>query len=134
MYSLVELAGWTNIVFISIMISIYPIKLSYLVLAKKKGRKNVKKLGKLYNFSKRAHPFLGVLILSIGFYHGYNAFSLTVLHTGTILLYLILTMGLVALVGSNFDPFKKHWRIVHRSLSLLVVLFAILHVFWKNII
>lgn len=130
---MVAFTGWINIFFIVLMGILYPLRIIYTRLAKERGRKNVEGLGTLYRSFKKAHPILGAIILLVGFYHGSRALSLTVFRTGTVLFYLILAMGLVALVGPRVKPFKKHWRIVHRALSPLVFLFAILHVFWRNI-
>lgn len=130
---MVAFTGWINIVFIILMGSLYPLRIIYTKLAKKRGRKNVEGLGKLYRFFKNTHPILGGIILLLGSYHGATALSLTVFRTGTVLFYLILAMGVIALVGPRVKPFKKHWRLVHRALSPLVFLFAVLHVFWRNI-
>ena len=131
---MVNTLGWINIGLLVIMGSIYPIKKTYLRTLKLKGKEKAKTLGLIYGFSRKAHPVNGILILAIGFYHGSQAFSLRVLHTGTLLLYGILIMGLVAIIGKKVKPFKKHWRGVHRALGGLVFVFAALHVFWRNII
>jgi len=130
---MVTTIGWINIVFIVVMGSIYPIKQTYLKKMKEEGKEKAEPLGKLYRFSRKAHPALGVIILILGFYHGYQAFSLTVLHTGTVLLYLILAMGIVAIAGQKVKAFRKHWRTVHRTMGGFVFLFAVIHVFWRNL-
>lgn len=131
---MVTTIGWINIVFIAIMGSIYPIKLTYMKKYKNEGKEKAKNLGKLYQFSRKAHPITGIAIILLGLYHGSKAYSLSVLHTGTILLYLIILMAIVAVVGQKVKPFKKNWRILHGRLGILVYIFAILHVFWRNII
>ncbi|TYQ16325.1 UNVERIFIED_CONTAM: hypothetical protein Cloal_2854 [Acetivibrio alkalicellulosi] len=131
---MVTTVGWINIFLIIIMGSIYPIKHKYMLTYKNEGKEKAKALGQLYRFSRKVHPVTGVLILLLGFYHGSQAYSLTVLHTGTILLYSILLMAIVALVGQKVRAFNKHWRIVHRGIGIFVFLFAVLHIFWRNIL
>ncbi len=131
---MVVVIGWVNIGLILIMSGIYPIKRRYLKMFKEQGKEKAKNWGKLYQFTRKAHPILGLVILIMGFYHGYQAFSLTVWHTGTLLLYTLLVMALVAMAGPRIKAFKKHWRVVHRSLGGVVYLLAILHIFWRNIL
>lgn len=131
---MVILIGWINIGLIVLMGSIFPVKKMYLKKMKEKGKKEAENLGKLYRFSRKAHPVLGMGILALGFYHGYQAFSLTVWHTGTLLLYTLLLMAIIALSGPKIKAFKKHWRLVHRSLGGLVYLLALLHIFWRNLL
>ena len=131
---MVVIIGWINIGLIVIMGSIFPVKKMFLKKMKTEGKEKAEKLGKLYRFSRKAHPILGLGILALGFYHGFQAFSLTVLHTGTLLLYTLLLMAIVALVGSRIKPFKKHWRLVHRSLGGVVYVLALMHIFWRNLI
>ncbi len=101
---------------------------------KKEGKEKAKNLGKLYQFSRKAHPVTGILILSLGLYHGSQAYSLTVLHTGTMLLYSIFLMALVALIGPRVKAFRKNWRVVHRTIGILVFMLAVTHVLWRNLI
>ena len=131
---MVSLLGWINIGLLVMMGSIYPIKNRYLKTLKSQGKEKAKTLGLIYGFSRKAHPVTGILILVIGFYHGSQAFSLTVVHTGTLLLYGILLMGLIAIIGQKLKPLRKHWRKVHRILGVVVFVFAALHVFWRNIL
>lgn len=131
---MVVLIGWINIGFIVLMGSIFPVKKIYLKKLKEEGKEKSKNLGKIYQFSRKAHPILGLTILALGFYHGFQAFSLTVWHTGTLLLYTLLLMAIVALGGPRIKPFKKHWRLVHRSLGGVVYALAILHIFWRNLL
>ncbi len=131
---MVVMIGWINIAFIVLMGSIYPVKQMYLKKLKKDGKEKAEPLGKIYRFSRKAHPALGLAVLALGFYHGFQAFSLTVWHTGTLLLYTLLLMAIVALVGPRIKPFKKHWRLVHRSLGGVVYVLALLHIFWRNLL
>ncbi|WP_213050288.1 hypothetical protein [Serpentinicella alkaliphila] len=101
---------------------------------KKEGKEKAKTLGQLYQFTRKAHPVTGFIILLLGVYHGSQAYSLYVLHTGTVLLYSIFIMAITALVGQKFRAFQKHWRVVHRGIGILVFLSAVLHVFLRNII
>lgn len=103
---MVTIVGWANIVFIVIMASIYPIKQAYMSMYKK-DKEKTKALAQIYAFSRKAHPILGALIILLGFYHGSQAFSLIVLHTGTVLLYSILLMAIVAMLGQKVKRFKK---------------------------
>ncbi|NBG86968.1 hypothetical protein [Isachenkonia alkalipeptolytica] len=131
---MVVVIGWVNIALIVIMGSIYPIKQVYLKKFKEQGKEKAQNWGRLYQFARKAHPATGLIILAIGFYHGYQAFSLTVWHTGTLLLYTLLLMAVVALAGPRIKAFKKHWRKVHRSLGGVVYVLAILHIFWRNLL
>ena len=131
---MIKIGGWINIILIMVMASIYPIKQMYMKKYKLEGKESAIGLSKLYNFSRKAHPILGIIILFIGTIHGSMAYSLTVIHTGTILLYSIYLTGIIALIGQKFKPFKKHWRLAHRVLGLLVIVLAVIHVFWRNII
>ncbi len=129
---MVVVIGWINIGLIVIMGSIFPVKKTYLKKLKEEGKEKSKNWGKLYQFSRKAHPILGLVILTLGFYHGYQAFSLTVWHTGTLLLYTVFMMAVIALTGPRIKPFKKHWRTVHRNLGIVVYFLGVLHVFWRN--
>lgn len=131
---MVIIIGWINIGLIVLMGSIYPVKKIYLKKLKEEGKEKSKNLGKVYQFSRKAHPILGLGIIALGFYHGYQAFSLTVLHTGTLLLYTLVLMAIVAIGGPRIKPFKKHWRLVHRSLGGVVFVLALLHIFWRNLL
>ncbi len=131
---MVTLAGWTNIVLIVIMGSIFPIKTLYVKKQKEQGKEKAQNWRRLYQFSRKAHPIIGFVILAIGFYHGSQAFSLTTWHTGTLLLYTVLLMALIALIGPRVKAFKKHWRRVHRWVGVLVFVFAAMHVFWPYIL
>ena len=131
---MVAIIGWVNIVLIVIMGSIFPVKKMYLKKMKVEGKGKAENLGKLYRFSRKAHPILGLGIVALGFYHGFQAFSLTVLHTGTLLLYTLVLMAIVALAGPRIKALKKHWRLVHRSLGGVVYVLALLHIFLRNLI
>lgn len=130
----VTTVGWINLWLIVIMGSIYPIKHNYMRKYKNEGKEKAKTIGQFYQFTRKAHPVTGFIILLLGVYHGSQAYSLFILHTGTVLLYSILIMAIIAIVGQKFRVFQKHWRVVHRGIGILVFLFAVLHVFWRNII
>lgn len=131
---MVTLTGWTNIVLVLIMGSIFPVKKIYLKKLKEEGKEKSRNWRRFYQFLRKTHPALGFVILAIGFYHGSQAFSLTAWHTGTLLLYTILLSAVVALAGPRLKPFKKQWRTLHRRLGVLVFVFAVIHVFWPYIL
>lgn len=116
---MVTTIGWVNIILLLVMSSMYLIKQIYMHKYKKVGKERAKNLGKLYQFSRKAHPVTGIIILILGVYHGSQAYGLTILHTGTILLYSIFLMAVVALAGPRVKSFRKHWKVVHRTIGIL---------------
>lgn len=131
---MVTTIGWINVAFVAVMASIYPFKKAYMKKMKSDGKEKAENLKKVYQFIRKLHPKLGIVILLIGLYHGSQAFSLTVLHTGTLLLYTILVMAVIGLSGPRVKAFRKNWRTVHRTIGLFVILFVFLHIFQRNLI
>lgn len=132
--SMVKTIGWINAFLIATMASIYPIKVTYLKKVKKEGKEKSGKWKSRYQLIKKLHPRLGLGILVLGFYHGTQAFSLAVLHTGTLLLYTVLLMAIIAISGPRIKLFKKNWRIFHRAIGGIAILFLALHIFNRNLI
>lgn len=129
---MVRIIGWINIILILFMIAIYPIK--YLYLKSIRESKTNYYFKKAYNIFKRFHPIIGLIIIIFGLYHGYKLYSLTIIYTGTILLYSIFLNGFIALIGQKLKMMKKHWRKAHRIMALFIVIFALLHLISPNII
>ncbi|MCC5911053.1 MAG: hypothetical protein JJT76_11520 [Clostridiaceae bacterium] len=131
---MVTTIGWMNVILIVMMGFIYPLKTIYLKKIKTEGKEAAKAYGSIYKIMRRVHPALGVVIILIGIFHGVQAYTLFTLHTGTILLYTLVVMAIVAIVGPKTKSFKKHWRVIHRVLGIVVFVLMIVHVYWRNII
>ena len=131
MIILVTSLGWINVLLIVMMGSTFPIKKLYLKKYKEKGKEGSLVYGKIFKISKIVHPITGVLILMIGIYHGLNAYSLFVFHTGTILLYTLFLTAIIAFVGKKT---KWQWRLIHKTLGFIIFILMIVHVFWRNLI
>ena len=124
--------GWINIILILAMLSIYPIKKINLHLIKQKSSLK-DTFRKFYRFIIKAHPIVGIIIILLGLYHGYNAYSLTAFYSGTILLYWIVLMGIVAIIGQKISFLKKQWRIYHRIMGFLALVFSFIHIYYPNL-
>lgn len=124
---MVETLGWLNIGLILLMGTIYPMKKLYL-------NKRKKSLLLLYRKAKFYHPILGFIIVIIGLIHGYTALGTIRLHTGIFILFTVILMGCITALGRKKLLFKKKWLAIHSNLSLLLLLFIIIHIFFRNII
>lgn len=128
-----KIIGWVNAVLIIFMVSIYPLKLIYLKKSKT-SRGEREKWKYAYTTLRKLHPRLGAIIFLFGIYHGSQAFSLTVVHTGTLLLYSVLLMGIIAIFGQRIRVFRKHWRLAHRIVDGAVLTMLAIHIFNRNLI
>ena len=97
---MVDALGWLNIGLIALMFALFPIKRSYL-----KYRKS--SYLKVYRKVRVFHPLLGLIIIIIGLVHGFLALGTIKLHTGTLVLISIITMGLISTLGRKKIVFTK---------------------------
>jgi predicted ferric reductase len=82
----------------------------------------------------KIHPVVGVTLVATALAHGWLALgTLFALHTGPLLMLLLIAMMLVATLGKQYK--MKNWIKIHRTLDLLLVLTIIVHILMaKNIL
>lgn len=119
--------GWVNVALIASMGLILPLRAQYL---KTKDKKTLA----LYQRVRKGHPVVGGAIILLGLVHGYMSLGAIRLHTGTLIVLVLALMALVALVGSRWQPLKKHWRALHRNMGLTLWVFIFLHIFYRSLI
>lgn len=113
--------GWINVVLALFMGSIYPLKQQI---------KNYKKLAPVYRKMRIIHPVTGVVMILVGLFHGYMALGSIRIHSGSLILIILILMGLTALAGTRIKAFRKNWRIVHRLLAVLLFASVLAHLIW----
>ncbi|WP_026477166.1 hypothetical protein [Alkaliphilus transvaalensis] len=122
---MVDVMGWLNLLLILIMASISPLK--------KLGTKNIK-ARKCYQKMRAIHPIMGILIIIIGLLHGYLALGTIKLHTGSLIVINLVLLALIAIIGPKVKQLRRRWRDIHKGLGFLLVVFLILHLFWRSLI
>lgn len=113
-----QLLGWLNVILVLLMGSIFPIK---------ERMKTNKKLIPVYRKARVIHPITGVAMIVIGLIHGTMALGRIRLHSGTLILIVLVLMALVAFAGPRVKALKKNWRLIHRMLGLLVFVLVLAH-------
>ena len=119
--------GWINLVLILFMGSIFPIKKMY-------QKHKTKKLLDLYKTIRKIHPFMGLTIIIIGIIHGYMQLNTIRIHTGTLILLMVILMGSVALLGPRIKILKRNWRFIHRNMGFLLLGTLVIHLFFNSLI
>jgi len=78
---------WINVFLLALLAS-FPIMLE---LNKKVFKGKNKNINKLLKNGRKAHPYVGIVVILIGAIHGYSMLGLNfILHTGSVLLMLLL--------------------------------------------
>ena len=131
---MVEVMGWMNLVLVVVMGIIYPVKKYATAMLQKVGKEKSKGSMKLYQLIRQIHPILGTIIVLLGLLHGYLAIGTMRLHTGLLIVIMIMLMGIVAIFGPKLKVLRKKWRTLHRSMGLFLFIFVIIHLFWRNLI
>ncbi|MDW7672370.1 MAG: hypothetical protein SCK57_07760 [Bacillota bacterium] len=116
-----QVMGWVNVILVVLMGSIYPIK---------EKMKTNKKLIPVYRKVRVIHPIVGILMIVGALIHGTMALGRIRLHSGTLIVVVLIIMALVAFSGPRVKAFKKNWRTVHRSLGVLVFVLVLAHLIW----
>lgn len=124
---MIKILGWIIVSLVFIMGGIYPVKLYY-------SKTKDKNLLKAYKKLRVLHPILGIVIIILGSIHGFLALGTIRLHTGTIVLSLIIIMALISLLGQRINKFKGSWRPYHRYVSLILWIAIFIHIFYRNLI
>lgn len=107
---------------------IYPIKKAY-------EKTRDKRILLIYKKMRVLHPIIGALIIIIGLIHGYMGLgTLLRLHTGSFVIITLIIMGLIAVTGPKVKPLRKKWRFIHRNIGLVLLIFILIHVFYRNLI
>lgn len=119
--------GWINLALITAMGLIYPLRMTYL-------KTKDKKLLSLYKTMRVIHPLTGGVIILIGLIHGYMSLGTIRLHTGLLIVIVLLFMAGIALLGPRTKLLKKNWRVVHRFMGLLLWSSILLHLFYRSLI
>ncbi|KAB3531549.1 hypothetical protein [Alkaliphilus serpentinus] len=123
----VSTLGWMIVSLIFLTGLIYPIKQYY-------SKSKNKKLLAIYKKLRIIHPLLGVTIILLGSIHGYLALGTFRLHTGTIVLAILVIMAIIPISGQKIQKLKRHWRPYHRYLSIILWISIIIHILFRNII
>ena len=131
---MVDALGWINLLLVLLMGSIYPIKKAATAKLQRVGKEKVKGSMLLYQKMRIIHPILGILIVGIGLVHGYLALGTIRLHTGLLVVIWIMLMGSVAIFGPRMKVLRKKWRNLHREMGLVLLIFVIIHLFWRSLI
>lgn len=113
-----QILGWLNVILVVLMGSIYPVK---------EKMKTNKKLMPLYRKMRVIHPVVGVIMIVIGLVHGFMVLGEIRLHSGLLIVIILIIMALTALAGQKVKAFRKGWRKVHRTLGVLVFLLVLAH-------
>ncbi len=131
---MVDAMGWLNLVLVLIMASIYPIKRAATAKPHGPGKGNNGRSMALYKRMRLLHPLLGGLIIVLGLIHGYLALGTIRPHTGLLVVITIILMGAIAIFGPKMKVLRKKWRNLHRGMGLILLIFVVLHLFWRNLI
>lgn len=87
-----------------------------------------KKLNKVGQFLGRIHPYAAMLLLITGGIHGYlMTYGHFMMHTGTILFFLIVFSGLLAVLGKKLK--FKRWMKIHLIMACLILAALFVHLF-----
>ena len=119
--------GWINIALITVMGLIYPLRMTYL-------KKKDKRLLAIYQKMRIIHPLTGGMIIVLGLIHGYMSLGTIRLHTGLLIVIVLIIMGAIALLGPRTKMLKRSWRVVHRYMGLALWSSILLHLFFRSII
>lgn len=119
--------GWINVALITAMGLIYPLRMNYL------KTKN-KKLLAVYQKMRIIHPITGGMIIALGLIHGYMSLGTIRLHTGLLIVIVLVIMAAIALLGPRTKFLKKNWRVVHRYMGLVLWSSILLHLFFRSLI
>jgi hypothetical protein len=79
------------------------------------------------------HPYIGIGLVVTALVHGQLALgTLLKVHTGPVILYLLVLTMLVALVGKQYR--LKYWLEIHRILAILIAIAIFVHLVARNIL
>ncbi|SES65477.1 hypothetical protein SAMN05660297_00111 [Natronincola peptidivorans] len=126
---MVKILGWSNTVLVAIMTLMYPLKKYSLASSGEKKRGKNGKVLEMYKKLRKAHPDIGYVIITIGLIHGYLAVGFLKWHSGVLVLNTIIMMALSVILGQRIKRMKSNWCVVHKLLSIALILFIINHIF-----
>lgn len=119
--------GWINLALITAMGLIYPLRMRYL-------KTKDKTLLALYKKMRIIHPVTGGLVIAIGLIHGYMSLGTLRIHTGLLIVIVLMMMAAVALLGPRTELLKRSWRVIHRYMGVLLWSSILLHLFFRSLI
>ena len=136
---MVSTLGWLNVILLILVAQIYTLKKIMIAISASESKKikdtiTVVPWRKVYKFWRMLHPFMGLLTLVIGSYHGYLALGGLRLHTGSLVLTNLFLLAIVGGILFKSISFKNRMRFIHRSLALLLIATFLIHYFWPALI
>lgn len=136
---MVATLGWLNVILIILLAQIYTLKKIMIATSATKSKKTKDTSieipwRKLYKFWRMAHPFMGLLTLVIGSYHGYLALGAIRLHTGSLVLTNLFLSAIVGGILIKSTSLKRQVRFIHQGLALLLIVTFLIHYFWPVLI
>ncbi len=88
---------------------------------------------KIVKLLRTLHPYIGVLLLLSAYIHGDLALgTIFTIHTGSLVLLIVVVMMLVATAGRKYR--MKLWMKIHRTLALALFVAGFLHLFARNLL
>lgn len=135
---MVSTLGWLNVILLILVAQIYTLK--KIMIAINTSESKIKDIiavvpwQKIYKFWRMLHPFMGLLTLVIGSYHGYLALGGLRLHTGSLVLTNLFLLAIVGGILFKSISLKNRMRFIHRSLALLLIATFLIHYFWPALI
>ena len=127
-YEVIEFLGWLNILLALIALSLFLLRRLNRYLLNNKNQ-FIKKLQKPLS---KIHPFIGIALLILAYFHGDLALgTLFKIHTGPLAWFILLAMLLLGTLGKKYRV--KNWLKIHRVLAAFFVLSIFLHLFFRNL-
>lgn len=113
--------GWINVGLVGLMLLPFAMQNMNKLFFKKKDGLYVK----ITRFFRKAHRYIGVLLLASILIHGFMALGTLRLHTGTVLGALFIA---AALFGLTFILTKKKWAFkTHKAFAIAFTAFLLVH-------
>ena len=113
-----QVMGWVNAIAAVLMGFIYPIRL--------KMQTN-RWLIPVYRTARLIHPAVGMAMILVALLHGSMALGQLRLHSGLVIVILLILMALTALAGRQIGVLKNRWRSVHRTLGIVMLVSLAAH-------
>ncbi|PLV56024.1 hypothetical protein [Thermotoga sp. SG1] len=116
--------GWINVGLL--IFNLFPFFVRVIYKLKRESRLLFHMMN-IAKYFRKYHKLSGLVLIVLGFVHGYLALGGYIyFHTGTLLWILITTMFLIYLLG-KLRFFRRHWIIFHRYLGVSLLVFLLLH-------
>lgn len=121
-YEALKFLGWINVILASVQVSMYIVRR----INKHQFKNSSEALKKSAKLLKKVHPYTGTLLVITGITHGYMLLGGFRLHSGYFAWLLILAVVFFGWAGPKYKI--KNWLKIHRTLVLILVAAALLHV------